>query len=90
MKKRGKFSKTNLGGFFRGVVYRGTCVGGMLGNKRQGRGKKNLWGQKFWGGTFGGNAKKKVEKLFWGECWGSCEPQQILGGDFWKNVNEKI
>ena len=37
MKKKGKFSKINLGGFFRGVVYRGMCVGGMLGNKRQDR-----------------------------------------------------
>ena len=30
-----------------------------------------------------------MEKLFWGKCWGSCEPQQILGGNFWKNVKEK-
>ena len=44
MKKWGKFSKKNLGGFFRGVVYRGTCVGGMLGNKRQ----------DFLGGSVGG------------------------------------
>ena len=52
-------------------------------------GKQISGGQKFWGGTFGGNARKGVEKLFWGKCWGSCEPQQILGGNFWKNVNEK-
>ena len=51
---------------------------------------KYFRGPEIWGGTFGGNAKKKVEKLFWGECWGSCEPQQILGGNFWKNVKEKI
>ena len=51
--------------------------------------KKNSGGQKFSGGTFWGNAKKGVEKLFWGECWGSCEPQKILGGNFWKNVKEK-
>ena len=65
-------------------------MGGILGNKRQDRGKKNFRGPEILGGTFGGNAKKKVEKLFWEECWGSCEPQQILGGDFWKNVKEKI
>ena len=47
-------------------------MGGMLGNKRQDRGKKNFRGPEILGGTFGGNAKKKVLKLFWGECWGSC------------------
>ena len=32
---------------------------GMLGNKRPDRGEKISGGQKFfWGGTFGGNAKK--------------------------------
>ena len=41
-------------------------MGGLLGNKRPDRGKKISGGQKFWGGTFGGNAKKGVEKLFWG------------------------
>ena len=34
-------------------------MGGMLGNKRQDRGKKNFRDQKFGGGTVGGNAKKK-------------------------------
>ena len=33
--------------------------------------------------------QKKGGKTFLGECWGSCEPQQILGGNFWKNVKEK-
>ena len=28
-------------------------------------------------------------KNFFGECWGSCEPPKILGGNFWKNVKEK-
>ena len=59
MKKRENFPPKKLGDFFRGVVYRGTCVGGMLGNKRPDRGEKISGGQKFWGGgTFGGNAKK--------------------------------
>ena len=74
--------------FLGGVVYRGTCVGGMLGNKRQDRGKKNFRGPEIWGGTFGGNAKKGWNN-FWGECCGTCEPQQILGGNFLKNVKEK-
>ena len=80
MKKKGKFSKINLGRFFRGVVYRGMCVGEILGNKRQDRGKKNFRGPEILGGTFGGNAKKGWENIF-GECWGSCEPQQILGAE---------
>ena len=63
-------------------------MGGMLGNKRQDRGKKNFRGPEIWGGTFGGNAKKGWNN-FWGECCGTCEPQQILGGNFWKNVKEK-
>ena len=61
---------------------------GMLGNKRQDRGKKNFWGPEIWGGTVGGNAKKKGE-TFWGECWGSCEPQQILGGEFLEKCQRK-
>ena len=51
-------------------------------------GEKNFRGPEILGG--GGNAKKGVEKLFWGKCWGSCEPQQIVGGNFRKNVKEKI
>ena len=51
--------------------------------------KKISGGQKFsGGGTFGENAKKGW-KNFFGECWGSCEPPKILGGNFWKNVKEK-
>ena len=89
--KMGKIFIKKFRGDFLGGSYTGDVCGGMLGNKRQDRGKKNFWGPEILGGgTFGGNAKKKVEKLFWGECWGSCEPQQILGGDFWKNVKEKI
>ena len=53
-------------------------------------GEKKFRGPDILGGTFGGNAKKGVEKLFGGKCWGSCEPQQIVGGNFWKNVKEKI
>ena len=43
--KKGKiFKKKFRGDFLGGVVYRGTCVGGILGNKRQ----------DFWGGSVGG------------------------------------
>ena len=63
--------------------------GGLLGNKRPDRGKKNFRGPEiFGGGTFWGNAKKGWENFF-GECWGSCEPPKILGGNFWKNVKEQ-
>ena len=80
------------GDFFRGVVYRGTCVGGMLGNKRQDRGKKKFRGPEIVGGTFWGNAKKGVEKLFggskkwWEFFWGS---QQFFGGEFFRNNLKK-
>ena len=55
----------------------------MLGNKRQDRGEKISGGQKFWGGgTFGGNAKKGVEKLFRGRVGGAVNPQKFQGGIF--------
>ena len=85
MKKRENFPQKNLGDFFSGGRIQGdVCVGGLLGNKRPDRGKKISGGQK----TFWGNAKKGW-KNFLGECWGSCEPPKILGGNFLKNVKEK-
>ena len=49
-------------------------------------GEKNFRGPEILGGgTFGGNAKK----VFWGECWGSCEPQKILGGEFLEKCQRK-
>ena len=63
-------------------------MGGMLGNKRQDRGKKNFRGPEILGGTFGGNAKKKGEN-FLGGVLGSCEPQQILGGEFFEKCQRK-
>ena len=77
--KMWKIFKKNLGGFFRGVVYRGTCVGGILGNKRQDRGQKNFRGPEILGGNFWGKCQKKGEN-FLGGVLRSCEPQQILGG----------
>ena len=39
-------------------------MGGMLGNKRQDRGKKNSGGQKFWGGGLFGEMPTKGWKNF--------------------------
>ena len=52
-------------------------MGGMLGNKRQDRGKKISGGQKFWGGTFGGNAKQKGENFFGGSVGGAVNPNKF-------------
>ena len=76
--EKGKFSKINLGGFFRGVVYRGMCVGGMLGNKRQDRGKK-FQGARNSGGEFLGEMQKR---FFGGSVGGAVNPQKFQGGIF--------
>ena len=57
MKKKGKFSKINLGGFFRGVVYRGMCVGECWEIKDK-IGEKNFKGPEILGGNFWGKCKK--------------------------------
>ena len=63
--------------------------GGLLGNKRPDRGKKTFQGARnFRGGTFG-EMQKRGGKTFLGECWGSCEPQQILGGEFLEKCQRK-
>ena len=80
MKKKGKFKKRGQkvrGDFLGGVVYRGTCVGGILGNKRKDRGKKNFRGPEILGGNFWGKCQKKGGKLFWGECWGAVNPNKF-------------
>ena len=65
------------------------CGGDCWEIKDQIGGKKISGGQKFsGGGDFLGKCKKGWEHFF-GECWGSCEPPKILGGNFWKNVKEK-
>ena len=68
-------------------------MGEMLGNKRQDRGKKKFRGPEIvGGGTFRGNAKKGVEKLFggskkwWELFWGS---QQFLGENFSGKILKK-
>ena len=64
-------------------------MGGMLGNKRQDRGKKKFLGARNFGGELLGEMQKKRGETFWGECWGSCEPQQILGGEFLEKCQRK-
>ena len=51
-------------------------MGGMLGNKRR-SGKKISGGQKFWGGTFGGNAKKGWKNFLGGSVGGAVNPQKF-------------
>ena len=78
MKKSGKFSPNKFrGDFLGGVVYRGTCVGGMLGNKREDRGKKRFQGARNFGGELLREMQKKRGTLFWGECWGAVNPNKF-------------
>ena len=79
MRKRENFPQANLGTFFRGGRIQGdVCGGGLLGNKRPDRGKKNIsGGQKFSGGYFLGKCKKGVEKLFWGSVGGAVNPNKF-------------
>ena len=63
-------------------------MGGMLGNKRQDRGKKFQGARNFGGGLFG-EMQKKGGKTFLGECWGSCEPQQNLREIFFEKCQRK-
>ena len=51
-------------------------MGGMLGNKRQDRGKK-FQGARNFGGDFLGKCKKRVEKLFWGSVGGAVNPNKM-------------
>ena len=51
--------------------------GGLLGNKRPDRGKKNLRGPEILGGNFWGKCKKRVEKLFWGSVGGDVNPNKF-------------
>ena len=48
--------------------------------------KENIGETKISGGQ---KCKKRGGKTFLGECWGSCEPQQILGGEFLEKCQRK-
>ena len=84
-----KFRGDFLGGSYTGGRVCGECweIKDKIGEK------KNSRGQKLLGGTFWGNAKKGVEKLFggskkwWEFFWGS---QKFFGGEsFRKNLKKK-
>ena len=66
-------------------------MGGMLGNKRQDRGKKKFRGPEIFGGTFWGNAKKGVEKLFGGskKWWEFLGVTTIFGGRIFQEKFKK-
>ena len=68
MKKRENFPQQNLGDFFRGGRIQGDVCGGDCWEIKDQIGEKKISGgpEIFGGGTFWGNAKKGVEKLFWG------------------------
>ena len=52
-------------------------MGGMLGNKRQDRGKHFFRGPEILGGTFGGNAKKGWKNFLGGSVGGAVNPQKF-------------
>ena len=67
--------------------------GGMLGNKRQDRGKKKFRGPEIFGGDFLGKCQKRGGKTFWrfqkvvGIFWGVV---YSTGGILWKIVKKKF
>ena len=61
-----KLSQKNLGGIFRGVVYRGTCVGECWEIKDKIGENIFSGGQKFGGGTFGKFQRTKFRGKFLG------------------------
>ena len=63
-------------------------MGGMLGNKRQDRGKK-FQGARNFGGELFGKMQKRVEKLFGGSVGGAVNPQKIYGGNFLEKCQRK-
>ena len=65
--KMGKIFQKKFRGDFLGGSYTGGRVWGECWEIKEKIGENNLsGGQKFWGGTFGGNAQKKGENFFGG------------------------
>ena len=52
-------------------------MGGILGNKRQDRGKKNFRGPEILGGTFGEMQKKRWKNFFGGSVGGAVNPNKF-------------
>ena len=87
--KMGKIFKKKFRGDFLGGSYTGGRVWGECWEIKDKIGEKKISGdQKFWGELLG-EMQKKGGKTFLGECWGSCEPQQILGGEFLEKCQRK-
>ena len=75
--KKGKFKKKKFRGDFLGGSYTGGRVWGECWEIKDKIGEKKIsGGQKFWGGTVGGNAKKKGE-TFWGSVGGAVNPNKF-------------
>ena len=55
-----------------------------IGGKKRFEGARNFGGGNFWG-----KCQKKGGKTFLGGVLGSCEPQQILGGEFFEKCQRK-
>ena len=64
------------------------CGGDCWEIKDQIGGKKFQGARNFRGGLFG-EMQKRGGNTFLGECWGSCEPQTILGGEFLEKCQRK-
>ena len=84
-----KIVKKKFRGDFLGGSYTGGRVWGECWEIKDKIGEKKISGGQKFGGERLGEMQKKGWNNFWGECCGTCEPQQILGGNFWKNVKEK-
>ena len=90
MRKRENFPQANLWTFFRGGRIQGDVCGGDCWEIKDQIGeKKHFRGPEIFGGVLFGEMQKRGGKTFLGECWGSCEPQQILGGEFLEKCQRK-
>ena len=87
--KMGKIFKKKFRGDFLGGSYTGGRVWGECWEIKDKVGEKKIsGGQKFWGELLWEMPKKRG-KTFLGGVLGSCEPQQILGGEFFEKCQRK-
>ena len=88
--EKGKFSPNKFRDFLRGGRIQGDVCGGDCWEIKDQIGeKKHFRGPEIFGGVLFGEMQKRGGKTFLGECWGSCEPQQILGGEFLEKCQRK-